>query len=92
LRHTTEPIHIVFLSKNCRLSQRSIPVDTNPHMESGNRDLQSTSKYTPPFLEDDAELEREFQEMAQWLLDVYLWRLQQERKTRGDGPVIDNAL
>jgi len=62
-------------------------VNTNPHMESGDRDLQSTSEHTSPFPEGDAELEQEFQEMAQWLLDVYLWRLQQERKTRGEGRV-----
>lgn len=28
---------------------------------------------------DDPELEREFQMWAQWLLDVYLWKLEQER-------------
>jgi hypothetical protein len=42
-----------------------------------------------PSREEDPELEREFQELAQWLLDVYLWRLQEERKTRA-GPKIDN--
>jgi hypothetical protein len=34
-------------------------------------------------VEDDPELERELQQFAQWLLDVYLWKLQQERKARG---------
>jgi hypothetical protein len=42
-----------------------------------------------PSSEEDPELEREFQELAQWLLDVYLWRLQEERKTRAR-PKIDN--
>lgn len=41
-----------------------------------------------PSSEEDPELEREFQELAQWLLDVYLWRLQEERKSRA-GPKID---
>jgi len=39
--------------------------------------------------EDDPELEREFRELAQWLLDVYLWRLHEERKAHGGGE-IDN--
>ena len=39
--------------------------------------------------EDDPELEREFRELAQWLLDVYLWRLHEERKAYGGGE-IDN--
>jgi hypothetical protein len=36
-----------------------------------------------PLDESDPKLEREFEELAQWLLDVYLWRLEQERKTPG---------
>jgi hypothetical protein len=56
-------------------------------MESRDRDPQSTREEMPPLPEDDPELEREFQEMAQWLLDVYLWRLQQERKAGGSGGV-----
>lgn len=42
-----------------------------------------------PSSEEDPELEREFQELAQWLFDIYLWRLQEERKGRA-GPNIDN--
>ena len=42
-----------------------------------------------PSSEEDPELEREFQELAQWLLDVYLWKLQEERKSRAS-PKIDN--
>jgi hypothetical protein len=30
--------------------------------------------------EDDPELEREHQELARWLIDVYLWRREEERK------------
>jgi hypothetical protein len=47
----------------------------------------SGDKPLHPLTEDDPELEREFQELAQWLLDVYLWRLQEERKARKGGPV-----
>jgi len=35
--------------------------------------------------DDDLELDREFQELAQWLLDVYLWKLEQERKKKESG-------
>jgi hypothetical protein len=42
-----------------------------------------------PSSEEDPELEREFQELAQWLIDVYLWKLQEERKSRAS-PKIDN--
>jgi hypothetical protein len=54
-------------------------------MESAHSDFGSAD--TPPSFEDDAELEREYQELAQWLIDVYLWKLEQERKWRGPGPV-----
>ena len=37
--------------------------------------------------EDDPVLERDYQELAQWLIDVYLWRLTEERRKRGDQPV-----
>ncbi len=40
----------------------------------------SMSEHLPPLPEDDPELERDFQEWAQLLLDVYLWKLQQERE------------
>ena len=86
----------VFRHKNCRLSIRGVPVDTYPCMEHRNDHLQSANENARRAPEDnpatgaeDAELEREFQELAQWLLDVYLWRLQQERKTR-DNREIDN--
>lgn len=86
----------VFQRKNCRLSLRGVPVDTYPCMEHRNDHLQPASENALRGSEDnraigaeDAELAREFQEFAQWLLDVYLWRLQQERKTRGDHE-IDN--
>lgn len=36
--------------------------------------------------EDDPELEREFDELAQLLLDAYLWKLEQGRKA-GDGRI-----
>lgn len=36
-----------------------------------------------PLHEDDPALEREFRELAQWLLDVYLWKLHEERKKNG---------
>jgi hypothetical protein len=49
-----------------------------------------------PSAEEDPELEREFQELAQWLLDVYLWKLHEERKARAGeknpAQTIDNGL
>jgi hypothetical protein len=42
----------------------------------------------PPPSEDDPELEQELREWAQWLLDVYLWKLQQERHADGT-PEVD---
>jgi hypothetical protein len=36
------------------------------------------------FPDEDPELEREFRGLAQWLLDVYLWRLEQERRKAND--------
>ena len=39
--------------------------------------------YVPPAQGDDPELEREFELWAQLLLDVYLWKMQQERKASG---------
>lgn len=67
----------------CRLSQLFISGDTCLHMESEDRDLQPACEEMPTLPTEDAELEREFEELAQWLLDVYLWRLEQERKTGG---------
>ena len=65
-------------------------------MEHRNTHLQPTSENAlrapednPAIGAEDAELEREFQELAQWLLDVYLWRLQQERQASSDG-MVDN--
>jgi len=54
-------------------------------MESAHVDFGSAG--ASPSFEDDAELEQEYQELAQWLIDVYLWKLEQERKLRGQGPV-----
>ena len=51
-----------------------------PIMESGDRLLPSGNEHLPPLPEDDPELEREIEEWARLLLDVYLWRLQEERK------------
>ena len=73
--------------KKCRLPRRVLSVDTCLHMELEDRDPQSTRKEMPPLPDDDPELEQEFEEMARWLLDVYLWRLQQERKAGSDGRV-----
>jgi hypothetical protein len=41
-------------------------------------------------LEDDPELERQYQELARWLIDVYLWKREDEQKENKDeeGPVI----
>jgi hypothetical protein len=33
---------------------------------------------------DDPELEREFEELAQWLLEAYLYRRRQKGKSDGD--------
>lgn len=51
---------------------------------SGSRGVESDGS---PLHEDDPELEREFRELAQWLLDVYLWKLHEERKGRGSSEV-----
>jgi hypothetical protein len=55
-------------------------------MESAHSDLGSGG-VPPPSFEDGAELEREYQELAQWLIDVYLWKLEQEKKLRHSSPV-----
>lgn len=57
-----------------------IPLNTSPIMDSIDCDRSSLP-------ENDPELEREFQEWAQWLLDVYLWRLEQERNAGGNTQV-----
>jgi predicted house-cleaning NTP pyrophosphatase (Maf/HAM1 superfamily) len=36
-----------------------------------------------PSSEEDPELEREFQELAQWLLEAYLYRRRQQDKAGG---------
>jgi hypothetical protein len=68
-------------------------------MELFNDPVKSASERVPaapvvdsPLDGNDPELERELEELAQWLLDVYLWKLQQERKARGIDQVarIDN--
>ena len=42
-----------------------------------------------PIPEDDPELEREYQELAQWLIDVYLWKLSKERQEEDEkGPAV----
>jgi hypothetical protein len=33
-----------------------------------------------PFEAEDPELERDFEKLAEWLLDLYFWDLEQERK------------
>ena len=43
-----------------------------------------------PVDQADSELDREFEELAQLLLEVYLWKLQQERQNPGDVKV-DNS-
>jgi len=53
------------------------------------RDAAPAPLHDFPSSEEDPELEREFQELAQWLFDVYLWKLQEERKSR-TGRKIDN--
>lgn len=37
--------------------------------------------------ENDPELERDLRALAQWLFDVYLWRLDEERKAPNPSPV-----
>jgi hypothetical protein len=46
---------------------------------------------TLPEKEDnnDPELEIELQELAQWLFDVYLWKLEEERKEKPKGGIED---
>jgi hypothetical protein len=78
----------VFSERRLSLILSGVP---NPH-----RDDELISSGAPlaplhdlPSSEEDPELEREFQELAQWLLDLYLWKLQEGRKNRA-GPEIDN--
>jgi len=46
--------------------------------------MPSMSERLLPLPEDDPELERDFQEWAQLLLDIYTWKLQQERENGGN--------
>jgi len=55
-------------------------------MESIHNEYEPESVPRPSF-DNEAELERAYQELAQWLIEVYLWELEQERKTRGIGTV-----
>ncbi len=51
--------------------------------------IMDTHPQDDPLPEDDPELEAEIKAWAQLLLDVYLWRLEQERKERDNKePVI----
>ena len=46
-----------------------------------------------PLLElDDPSLEPEFRALAQWLLDIHRWKLQQQRKTSTNDGVDNNSL
>jgi len=46
-----------------------------------------------PLLElDDPSLEPEFRALAQWLLDVHRWKLEQQRKTSTDDGIDNNSL
>jgi hypothetical protein len=49
-------------------------------MESIHNECESEAVPNPSF-ENDAELERDYQELAQWLIEVYLWELEQEQKS-----------
>jgi hypothetical protein len=42
--------------------------------------------------QDDPELARALDELAQLLFDIYLWRLEEERKTREAGRVDKHSL
>jgi hypothetical protein len=77
---------IVFLRNIRRLSRREILLDTQRHMPPIHDDLESQG-IPPAQFNDDAALERDYQELAQWLIDVYLWKLEQERKLRRSTPV-----
>jgi hypothetical protein len=48
-------------------------------MESIRSEYESESVPQPSF-DNDAELEQDYQELARWLIEVYLWELEQERK------------
>lgn len=50
-----------------------------PIMNTEVRARQSMSGDVPVLPEDDPEFEHDFRDWAQLLLDVYLWKLQQER-------------
>lgn len=75
----------------CHLSLRHEPADTYPRMESEHT-LPSGAAPAPDAVpvadeENDPELERDLRALAQWLFDVYLWRLDEERKARNPSPV-----
>jgi hypothetical protein len=55
-------------------------------MESIHHEYESES-LPRPSIDNDAELERDYQELAQWLIEVYLWELEQERKNARQGTV-----
>ena len=56
----------------------------NDPVKSANECVPGVLDACSPLDKNNSELERELEELAQWLLEVYLWRLQQERKARGD--------
>ena len=56
-------------------------------MESEDHVAERMGGSPPPIPDDDPELEQEIREWAQWLLDVYLWKLQQEREVAADHDV-----
>jgi hypothetical protein len=47
-------------------------------MESTHHDSDAEGGW-PLLAEDDAELERDYQELARWLVEVYLWEVEQAR-------------
>jgi hypothetical protein len=81
---------------NGHVAQKSAP-SVLPHflrycsiMEPEDRETRSRDERQEPQPECDPELEREFRELAQWLIDVYLSTLQQERNASGN-PRVDSC-
>jgi hypothetical protein len=57
-----------------------------PRIEStpGNSNMPGSEQVHAPLKEDDAELEREFGEMAELLFELYLWRIDHGQIAAGE--------
>ena len=86
---------------HCPLARKAAPFSDStlaaylppmkPRIDSSSAEasVASPAETKEPSVQDDPELESELRELAQWLLDVYLWRLEEDRKCCGGNGQID---